>query len=88
MGTMCKRSNYTQNAPRYEGDCEYRISSITNDIDSILIHSNVISDSIVDGGLSNVLCMYQTDTLIRGHPFSIEPKRPLFCPVSWIGLVI
>ena len=28
MGTMCKRSNYTQNAPRYEGDCEYRISSI------------------------------------------------------------
>ena len=28
MGTMCKRSNYTQNAPQYEGDCEYRISSI------------------------------------------------------------
>ena len=24
---MCKRSNYTQNAPQYEGDCEYRISS-------------------------------------------------------------
>ena len=27
MGTMCKRSNYTQNAPQYEGDCEYRITS-------------------------------------------------------------
>ena len=27
MGTMCKMSNYTQNAPQYEGDCEYRISS-------------------------------------------------------------
>ena len=24
---MCKRSNYTQNAPQYEGYCEYRISS-------------------------------------------------------------
>ena len=24
---MCKMSNYTQNAPQYEGDCEYRISS-------------------------------------------------------------
>ena len=23
MGTMCKRSNYTQNAPQYEGDCEF-----------------------------------------------------------------
>ena len=59
-----------------------RLPNITNDIDSILIHSDVISDSIVDGGLSNVLCMYQTDTLIRGHPFSIEPKRLLYCPVS------
>ena len=28
MGKMCKRSNYTQNAPQYEGDCEYRISSV------------------------------------------------------------
>ena len=27
MGTVCKRSNYTQNAPQYEGDCEYRITS-------------------------------------------------------------
>ena len=27
MGTMCKRSNYTQNSPQYEGDCEYRITS-------------------------------------------------------------
>ena len=25
---MCKRSNYTQNSPQYEGDCEYRITSI------------------------------------------------------------
>ena len=24
---MCKRSNYTQNSPQYEGDCEYRITS-------------------------------------------------------------
>ena len=65
-----------------------RLPNITNDIDSILIHSNVISDSIVDGGLSNVLCMYQTDTLIRDHPFSIEPKRPLFVRCQRIGLVI
>ena len=27
---MCKRSNYTQNAPQYEGDCEYRITSNNN----------------------------------------------------------
>ena len=25
---MCKRSNYTQNSPQYEGDCEYRITSV------------------------------------------------------------
>ena len=30
MGTMCKRSNYTQNSPQYEGDCEYRITSINS----------------------------------------------------------
>ena len=28
MGTMCKRSNYTPNSPQYEGDCEYRITSL------------------------------------------------------------
>ena len=27
---MCKRSNYTQNSPQYEGDCEYRITSTQN----------------------------------------------------------
>ena len=27
---MCKRSNYTQNAHQYEGDCEYRITSNNN----------------------------------------------------------
>ena len=30
---MCRRSNYTQNAPQYERDCEYRISS--NDVTQI-----------------------------------------------------
>ena len=31
MERMCKRPNYIQSAPQYEGDCEYRISSICGD---------------------------------------------------------
>ena len=59
-----------------------RLPNITNNVDSILIHSNMTSDSVVDGELSNVLYKYQTDTLIRGRPFSIKPKRLMYCPVT------
>ena len=57
-----------------------RLPNITNYIDSIMIHSDVITDSIVDGGLSNVLCMYQTDTLTSSSPGSFPYPTP---PGGW-----
>ena len=40
---MCKRSNYTQNSPQYEGDCEYRITSILMIMDVYILYSAFVS---------------------------------------------
>ena len=48
---MCKRSNYTQNAPQYEGDCEYRISS--NHILHCALHRN--TQKLVCANLENCI---------------------------------
>ena len=45
------------------------------------INTSAIKDSIVDGVNTNTLAMI-TDNLTRSYPFSFEPKRPLYCPVS------
>ena len=44
--------------------------------------TNSIDDSISDGVLTNTLIMIPTDNLRRSYPFTFEPKRALFSPVS------
>ena len=58
------------------------LPNIANSIDIIHINKDAISDSIVNGNNSNTLAVIPTDNLIRSYPFSYEPKRLLYSPVS------
>ena len=59
-----------------------KLPNITNNIDSLHINCDVVTDSITDGRYSNTLVMIPTDNLTRGYPFTFEPRRALFSPVS------
>ena len=59
-----------------------RLPNITNSIDSININCDMISERLTDGTFSNTLAVIPTDNLTRSYPFSFEPKRALFSPVT------
>ena len=59
-----------------------KLPNITNSMDVLNIKSNAIKDSIVDGVNTNTIAMIPTDNLTRSYPFTFEPRRPLYCPVS------
>ena len=59
-----------------------KLPNITNSIDVININFDIITDSIVDGRFGNTLGMIPTDNLTRSYPFTFEPRRALFSPVS------
>ena len=59
-----------------------KLPNITNSIDVLKINTNAIKDSIVDGINSNTIAVIPTDNLTRSYPFTFEPKRLLFSPVS------
>ena len=63
-------------------DYSSKLPNITNSIDVININCDLITDSISDGVLTNTLIMIPTDNLRRSFPFTFEPKRALFSPVS------
>ena len=59
-----------------------KLPNITTSIDVLNIDTTAISDSIVDGINTNTIAMIPTDNLTRSYPFTFEPRRPLYCPVS------
>ena len=59
-----------------------KLPNITNDIDVLNINCDIITDSLSDGRFTNTLIMIPTDNLTRSYPFTFEPKRALFSPVS------
>ena len=59
-----------------------KLPNITNSIDVLNINTNAMKDSIVDGINSNIIAMIPTDSLTRSYPFTFEPRRTLYCPVS------
>ena len=61
-------------------DQDYQISQIT--IDVLNINTTTITDSIVNGINTNTIAVIPTDNLTRSYPFTLEPKRPLYRPVS------
>ena len=59
-----------------------KLPNITNSIDVLNINTNAIKDSIVDGINTYTIAMIPTDNLTRSYPFTFEPRRTLYCPVS------
>ena len=63
-----------------------RFPNITNSVDKINIHSNVIQNSILSGDSQNLLCVIPTDNLTRSYSFKFEPRRLLFNEVSVLNI--
>ena len=59
-----------------------KLPNITNSVDSIHINCDIVTDSITDGRYSNTLAVIPTDNLTRSYPFTFEPKRALYSPIS------
>ena len=59
-----------------------KLPNIIKSIDVININCDIISDSIVDGRFGKTLAMIPTDNLTRSYPFTFEPRRALFSPIS------
>jgi len=59
-----------------------KLPNITNSVDSLHINCDIVTDSITDGHYSNTIAVIPTDNLTRSYPFSFEPRRALFSPVS------
>ena len=56
--------------------------NITNSVDTIYIHCDLISNSIVDGKYSDVIYKVSTANLERSFPFSMEPQRVRFNEIN------
>ena len=63
-----------------------KLPNITNSVDSIHINCDIVNDSITDGKYSNTLVVIPTDNLTRSYPFSFEPRRALFSPISKMNI--
>ena len=59
-----------------------KLPNITNSINQININTSAIKDSIVDGRNTDTIAVVPTDNLTRSFPFTFEPRRLKFCPVS------
>ena len=70
--------------PEILSDTSYssKLPNITNGIDSIHINCDIVTDSITDSHYSNTIAVIPADNLTRSYPFSFEPRRALFSPIS------
>ena len=59
-----------------------KLPNIANSIDVLNINTDGIKDSIVDGVNTNTTAVIPTDNLTRSYPFTFEPRRTLYSPVS------
>ena len=63
-----------------------RLPNITNIIDNINIHSDIVTNSILSGYSNNLLAVIPTDNLARSYSFKFEPRRLLYNEVSKIHI--
>ena len=57
-------------------------SNITNSIDTIYIHCDLLSNSLVDGNWGDVIYSLSTANLSRSYPFTLEPTRVGFSELN------
>ena len=59
-----------------------KLPNITNSIDSIYIHCDLITDSVVDGKSGDVIYVFSTANLTRSYPFERTPYHIGFSRVN------
>ena len=59
-----------------------RLPNITNSVDKINIHSDVVTNTILSGYSDNLLAVIPTDSLTRSYSFKFEPRRLLFNEIN------
>ena len=59
-----------------------KLPNITNSIDVLNINTSAKKDCIVSRVNTKTIDTIPTDNLTRSRPFTYEPKRPWFSPVS------
>ena len=52
-----------------------QLPNITNNIDKINIHSNIVTNSILSGNSDNLLAVIPVDNLTRSYTFKFEPRK-------------
>lgn len=58
------------------------LPNITNSVDTIYIHCDLISNSIVDGSYSDIIYTFSTAHLIRSYPFEKKQYDIGYCEVN------
>ena len=56
--------------------------NITNSVDAIYFHCDLISNSIVDWKYGDVIYTLSTANLTRSYPFNLEPTRVGFSEIN------
>ena len=58
------------------------IPNLSQDREILNVHCDLISDSLVDGEESDIICSFSTSTLTPSYSFTQEPRRVQFNPVN------
>ena len=86
--TFCDLIGFEENVYGFTNKLEdftqwgIKTPNITNSIDNIYIHCDLINNSVVDGNWGNVLYTLSTANLLRSYPFTIEPRRVGFSEIN------
>ena len=70
--------------PKIVNQTEYgsKLPNITNSVDSICVHCDIISDSRVGAEAGNIIYVFNTANLTRSYPFKEEPMHVAYCNVN------
>ena len=63
-----------------------RFPNVTNSIDKINMHSDIVTNSILSGDSNNLLAVIPTDNLTRSYSFKFKPRRLLYNEASKINI--
>ena len=59
-----------------------KFPNISNSIDNLYLRTSLLSDSIISGKRSNVLCTFSRNTKTRSLPFEIQPMNYLWNKIN------
>ena len=59
-----------------------KFPDITRSVDNVLIHTDIISDSVVSSNKSDVIYKFSVDNLPLSYPFHIEPRHLVFNKIN------